>query len=67
MLYNFQKDAVLAIINKLERFNGCILADSVGLGKTFTALAVIKYYVQRLSNNSIYASENGFSVFCTIL
>lgn len=44
MLYNFQKDAVLAIINKLEKFNGCILADSVGLGKTFTALAVIKYY-----------------------
>ncbi len=47
MLYNFQKDAVLAIINKLERFNGCILADSVGLGKTFTALAVIKYYENR--------------------
>ena len=44
MLYNFQKDAVLAIINKLEKFNGCILADSVGLGKTFTALAVVKYY-----------------------
>lgn len=44
MLYNFQKDAALAIINKLEKFNGCILADSVGLGKTFTALAVIKYY-----------------------
>ena len=47
MLYNFQKDAVLAIINKLEKFNGCILADSVGLGKTFTALAVIKYYENR--------------------
>ena len=45
MLYNFQRDAVLAIISKLEKFNGCILADSVGLGKTFTALAVIKYYV----------------------
>ena len=44
MLYNFQKDAALAIINKLEKYNGCILADSVGLGKTFTALAVIKYY-----------------------
>ena len=43
-LYNFQKDAALAIINKLEKYNGCILADSVGLGKTFTALAVIKYY-----------------------
>lgn len=47
MLYNFQKDAVLAIISKLEKFNGCILADSVGLGKTFTALAVIKYYENR--------------------
>lgn len=47
MLYNFQKDAALAIINKLEKFNGCILADSVGLGKTFTALAVIKYYEGR--------------------
>ena len=47
MLYNFQRDAVLAIIGKLEKFNGCILADSVGLGKTFTALAVIKYYENR--------------------
>lgn len=46
-LYDFQKDAVLAIINKLERYNGCILADSVGLGKTFTALAVMKYYENR--------------------
>lgn len=46
-LYTFQKDAVLAIINKLELYNGCILADSVGLGKTFTALAVIKYYENR--------------------
>ncbi len=47
ILYDFQKDAVLAIINKLEKYNGCILADSVGLGKTFTALAVIKYYENR--------------------
>lgn len=46
-LYDFQKDAALAIINKLEAYNGCILADSVGLGKTFTALAVIKYYESR--------------------
>jgi hypothetical protein len=46
-LYDFQRDATLAIINKLERYNGCILADSVGLGKTFTALAVIKYYELR--------------------
>ena len=47
MLYDFQQDAALAIINKLEKYNGCILADSVGLGKTFTALAVIKYYENR--------------------
>ncbi len=47
MLYSFQRDAALAIINKLEKYNGCILADSVGLGKTFTALAVIKYYENR--------------------
>lgn len=49
-LYRFQKDAALAIINKLELYNGCILADSVGLGKTFTALAVIKYYESRNKN-----------------
>lgn len=49
-LYNFQQDAALAIINKLEKYNGCILADSVGLGKTFTALAVIKYYEGRNRN-----------------
>lgn len=47
MLFNYQRDAALAIINKLEKYNGCILADSVGLGKTFTALAVIKYYENR--------------------
>ena len=46
-LYNFQKDAALAVINKLEKYNGCILADSVGLGKTFTALSVIKYFESR--------------------
>ena len=50
-LYDFQKDAVLGVINKLERYNGCILADSVGLGKTYTALGVIKYYQER--NKSI--------------
>lgn len=49
-LYDFQKDAALGIINKLEQYNGCILADSVGLGKTFTALAVIKYYEGRNKN-----------------
>lgn len=46
-LYNFQKDAVIGAINKLEKYNGCILADSVGLGKTFSALGVIKYYEKR--------------------
>jgi SNF2 family DNA or RNA helicase len=50
LLYNFQRDAALAIINKLEQYNGCILADSVGLGKTYTALAVIKYYENRNKN-----------------
>ena len=49
-MYDFQKDAALAIINKLETYNGCILADSVGLGKTFTALGVIKYYENRNKN-----------------
>lgn len=49
-LYDFQRDAALAIINKLETYQGCILADSVGLGKTFTALAVIKYYESRNRN-----------------
>lgn len=46
-LYPFQKDAVLGAIDKIERFNGCIIADSVGLGKTFEALAVMKYYQER--------------------
>lgn len=49
-LYNFQKDGAVGIINKLEKYNGCILADSVGLGKTFTALAVMKYYSSRNKN-----------------
>ena len=46
-LYNFQRDGVLGAIDKLEKHNGCIIADSVGLGKTFEALAVIKYYELR--------------------
>lgn len=50
-LFNFQRDAATGIINKLEKFSGCILADSVGLGKTFTALAVVKYY--ELRNKSV--------------
>ena len=50
-LYSFQRDGATGIINKLETYNGCILADSVGLGKTFTALAVVKYY--ELRNRSV--------------
>jgi hypothetical protein len=50
-MYSFQQHAATGIINKLETYNGCILADSVGLGKTFTALAVIKYY--ELRNKSV--------------
>ena len=46
-LYQFQKDGVLGAIDKLEKHGGCIIADSVGLGKTFEALAVIKYYELR--------------------
>ncbi|MCM1004149.1 MAG: DEAD/DEAH box helicase family protein [Candidatus Gastranaerophilales bacterium] len=68
-LFDFQKDACLAIINKLETYNGCILADSVGLGKTFTALSVVKYYENRnksvlvlcpkkLSNNWVMYKSN---------
>jgi SNF2 family DNA or RNA helicase len=63
-LYAFQRDAALAIINKLERYNGCILADSVGLGKTFTALAVIKYYENR--NKSTYLALKG-EVCCSLV
>lgn len=65
-LYNFQRDAALAIINKLEKYNGCILADSVGLGKTFTALSVIKYYENRnksvlvLAPKKLYDNWNTF-------
>ena len=46
-LYDFQKDAVVGAIHKLEKYKGCIIADSVGLGKTYEALAVIKYYQDR--------------------
>ncbi len=50
-LYRFQRDGVVGAIDKLERYGGCIIADSVGLGKTFEALAVIKYY--ELRNNRV--------------
>lgn len=49
-LYHFQRDGAIGVIQKLEKYNGCILADSVGLGKTFTALAVMKYYASRNKN-----------------
>ena len=50
-LYNFQRDGVVGAINKINKFGGCIIADSVGLGKTFEALAVIKYY--ELNNHKV--------------
>lgn len=50
MLYDFQKDCVLSAIQKINKHNGCIIADSVGLGKTFEALAVIKYFEMRQDN-----------------
>ena len=56
-LYSFQKDGAIGVINKLEKYNGCILADSVGLGKTFTALAVMKYYSSRNKNILVLAPK----------
>jgi len=70
MLYAFQKDAVKGVINKILKHNGCVLADSVGLGKTFEALAVIKYFEllnyktlvlcpKKLSDNwTLYQAQN---------
>ena len=70
-LYGFQKDGAKGIIARLRQHNGCILADSVGLGKTYTALAVIKYFEQRnqnvlvlcprklYENWSLYQASNG--------
>ncbi len=49
-LFDFQKDCVVSAIQKLQKYNGCIIADSVGLGKTFEALAVIKYFEIRGDN-----------------
>ena len=56
-LYKFQRDGVLGAIDKLERYNGCIIADSVGLGKTFEALAVIKYYELRNDRVLVFAPK----------
>lgn len=64
-LYNFQRDAALAIINKLETYNGCILADSVGLGKTFTALSVIKYYENRNKSVLVLCPKKLYENWCT--
>ena len=69
-LYDFQKDAVVGAIHKLEKYKGCIIADSVGLGKTFEALAIMKYYQERNArilvlapkrlreNWTLYAADN---------
>lgn len=74
-LYKFQKDGVMGAIDKIEKYNGCIIADSVGLGKTFTALAVVKYYElrndrvlvlapKRLRDNwTIYSSNDKRNIF----
>ena len=56
-LYKFQQDGVIGIIEKMEKWGGCILADSVGLGKTYTALAVIKYYELRNSRVLVLAPK----------
>lgn len=56
-LYSFQRDGAIGVIQKLEKYNGCILADSVGLGKTFTALAVMKYYSSRNKNILVLAPK----------
>lgn len=75
-LYKFQKDGVLGAIDKLEKYNGCIIADSVGLGKTFEALAIIKYYElrndrvlvlcpKRLRDNwTLYLQNDERNIFC---
>lgn len=58
MLYDFQKDGVKGAINKMEKHSGCIIADSVGLGKTFEALAVIKYYELKNQNVLVLCPKN---------
>jgi SNF2 family DNA or RNA helicase len=75
-LFSFQKDGAKAAISKILDYNGCILADSVGLGKTYTALAVIKYFELRNErvlvlcpkklrrNWTIYHSNSSLNPFC---
>jgi len=46
-LYGFQKKGVLSLIRMLQKYNGAILADAVGLGKTWSALAVMKFFQQQ--------------------
>lgn len=60
LLYNFQKDAVLGAIDKIEKYGGCIIADSVGLGKTFEALGVMKYYENRNKNVLVLSPKRLF-------
>ena len=52
-LYQFQKDAVKSAVNKMNKYNGCIIADSVGLGKTFTALGIIQYFICKGRNRCL--------------
>lgn len=65
-LYPFQRDAVMTAIQKIHKYNGCIIADSVGLGKTFEALAIIKYFEMRQDNvlvltpRKLYDNWNSF-------
>ena len=56
-LFKFQRDGVVGAIDKLNRFGGCIIADSVGLGKTFEALAIIKYHELRNDRVLVLVSE----------
>lgn len=66
-LYPFQKDAVKSAINKMNKYNGCILADSVGLGKTFTALGIIQYFICKGKNRCLVLApkrlENNWKKF----
>lgn len=58
MLYNFQRDAILAVINKPERYNSCILTDNIAHDKTVTALVVIKHYENRSKTHLYYIPKN---------
>lgn len=67
-LYDFQRDAVVGAIRKLEKYKGCIIADSVGLGKTFEALAVMKYYQERNARILVLAPKrlrSNWTLYCS--